>query len=132
MSTKTPVEKRDYAVRWQHLVNGPIQCTPVRIRILNDFFEAENIYEAYCFFSYKQVFCCIFRGNNIRHLQTLKTMTTTTPDFPMYYLHEGKYKMFPDTFSVIEVGENSIEYKTFLTKIEVCSMVITGRRDHSG
>jgi hypothetical protein len=46
MNTKTPVEKRDYAVRWQHLVNGPIQCTPVRIRILNDFFEAENIYEA--------------------------------------------------------------------------------------
>jgi hypothetical protein len=52
---------------------------------------------------------------------------TTTPDFPMYYLHEGKYKMFPDTFSVIEVGESSIEYKTFLTKVEVCSMVVMGK-----
>jgi hypothetical protein len=33
---------------------------------------------------------------------------TTTPDFPMYYLHEGKYKMFPTKWSSVEVGESSI------------------------
>jgi hypothetical protein len=51
---------------------------------------------------------------------------TTTPDFPMYYLHEGKYKMFPTKWSSVEVGESSIEYKTFPSVVYAGSVVLMG------